>query len=434
MSRGDSLIHVERQILLTAMLRASSLPDMPLLPKHFASEQHADLWELVLELSQDAKPFDAVSVSDAAARLGRRALADLAITIAGAHDNFPASDARYPSGLLVTAWRDREARAIAAQLADEASRREEGAIDRAISALMALHAEDRDCEHTAKSAMRLAWDEVLIAKQAGGRIIGVPTGLVDLDETLGGLHDSDLIVIGARPAMGKTGMLLGMTMAGSRDGHPVGLISGEQPAAQVGLRWMAAGADVSVGRLRAARIEEHQWSRLSRAVTETGERAIRILDRSSPDIAEVTRVARRWKHQYGIRALYVDYLQKLEISALVKSPKHERIGAIARALKNLARDLQIPVVALAQVNRKVDESPTQRPGMSHLADSSEIEKEADQIMMLWRDQTNPLAETAAAEINVVKNRHGNIGTVHCLWRGGQTAFVNLARDQYPEAA
>ena len=428
MSRDNTLVHVERQVLFTAMHRASSLPDMPLLPKHFANEQHADLWELVQSLAQDAKPFDPVSVAEVAEREGRKALSNLALALGGASDLAVASNARYPAGTLITAWRDREAREIAMTLADETSRREEGSVDRAIAALMALHAEDRDCEHTAKSAMKLAWEEVMAAHEAGGRIIGVPTSLSDLDETLGGLHNSDLIVVGARPAMGKTGLLLGMTLAGSKGG-PVGLISGEQPASQVGLRWMAGGSNVSVGKLRAAKIEEHQWGRLQAAVAETGERAIRILDRSSPDISEVIRVARRWKHQYGIRALYVDYLQKLEISALSKSPKHERIGAIARALKNLARDLQIPVVALAQVNRKVDESPTQRPQMSNLADSSEIEKEADQIMMLWRDLTNPQAETAAAEINVVKNRHGNIGTVHCLWRGGQTSFVDLARER-----
>lgn len=424
MSRDDALVYVERQVLYTAMHRGSSLPDMPLLPKHFANEAHGNLWELIQQLAQDAKPFDAVSLADAAERAGRKALSHLALEIGCSGAIAVASSAGYPAGLLVTAWRDREARGVALTLVEEVGRREEGSVDRAIAALMALHAEDGDCEHTAKSAMKLAWEEVMAAHDAGGRLIGVRTGLQELDDTLGGLHNSDLIVVGARPAMGKTGLLLGMTLAGSRDG-PVGLISGEQPASQVGLRWMATGSGVAVGKLRAAKIEEHQWSALARAVSETGERAVRILDRSSPDISEVIRVARRWKHQYGIRALYVDYLQKLEIGLLVKSPKHERIGAIARALKNLARDLQIPVVALAQVSRKVDERTSGRPQMSDLSDSSEIEKEADQIMMLWRDLSNPHTESAAAEINVVKNRHGNIGTVHCLWRGGQTAFVDL---------
>lgn len=424
---ADALIHVERQVLLTAMMRASSLPDMPLLPKHFAVEQHAELWGLILALSLDGKPFDPVSVADAAERAGlHRGIGALALEIASSNGIAPASNARYPAGLLLTGWRDREALRIARTLAEEAARREEGAVDRAIAALMALHAEDRDCEHTAKSAMAAAWSEIEAAHEAGGSLVGVTTGLSELDAHLGGLHASDLIVIGARPAMGKTGLLLSMTAAASRE-HPVGLISGEQPASQVGLRWMAAGSDVSVSKLRAAKLEDEHWGRLSHAVTEYSARPIRLLDRSSPDIAEVIRVARRWKHQYGIKALYVDYLQRLEISSLSKAPKHERIGAIARALKNLARDLEIPVVALAQVNRQVEQRENQRPMMSDLSDSSEIEKEADQIMTLWRDTSNTSAEFAPAEINVVKNRHGNIGTVHCLWRGASTSFVDLAR-------
>lgn len=429
MSRDNALVHVERQALHTAMQRASSLADMPLLPKHFANEQHAELWGLILELATDAKPFDAVSVAEAAERAGLpNAIQSLAIGIAAAPELYPANDPRYPAGLLVTGWRDRESLRIAHALADEAGRREDGAADRAIAALMALHADERDCEHTAKSAMQQAWAEVLAAHEAGGRLIGVTTGIADLDDSLGGLHDSDLIVVGARPAMGKTGLLLGMTTAAAKHGC-VGLISGEQPASQVGLRWMAAGSSVSVGKLRAAKIEEDQWPRLGHAVRDISERQIRLLDRSSPDISEVIRVARRWKHQYGIKALYVDYLQKLEISGMAKAQKHERIGAIARSLKNLARDLNIPVVALAQVNRKVEERQNQRPMMSDLADSSEIEKEADQIMMLWRDTSNTNNDTAPAEINVVKNRHGNTGTVHCLWRGATTSFVGISSER-----
>ncbi len=421
---SDAILRMERQLLATVMFNPSVLADIPLTPHHFAHEHHARLWEIVCGLALDGRPLDSVSVGEVAEREGSRTLASLAQDVAG---DPLTMNARHVSGLVLDAWRNREARAIAAELADAAGRRDAGAVDAAIAALMALHAEDADCEHTAKTAMRAAFDEINAAFDAGGAIVGVPTGLHDLDETLGGLHDSDLIVVGARPAMGKTGLLLGMVMAGSEHG-PVGLISAEQPASQVGLRWIAGGSNVGVGKLRAAKIDSEQWPRVSDAVSRLSNRPVRIFDRSSPDIAEVARIARRWKQQHGIKALYVDYLQKLEIAAQAKAPKHERVGCIARALKNLARDLNIPVVALAQVARKVEERENQRPGMSDLADSSEIEKEADQIMTLWRDQSNPKAEVAAAEINVVKNRHGNIGTVHCLWRGAQTAFVNQSRD------
>jgi len=163
-----------------------------------------------------------------------------------------------------------------------------------------------------------------------------------------------------------------------------------------------------------------------------GRLPVKIHDRPSPDITEVIREARRWKHQFGIRALYVDYLQRIEVSAMARAPKYQQVGHIARSLKNLARDLRIPVIALAQVNREAD---GERAQMKHLADSSEIEKEADQIMMLWRDLSNPQAERSPAEINVVKNRHGNIGTVYCTWHGGSTSFVNRsAADEFGEAA
>jgi replicative DNA helicase len=432
MTRPDSMLLVERQVLCTVMFSPSLLADVPLQPHHFAHEHHGALWELILALQIDGKPIDHVAVSELAERQGSRALASLAQDV-GTSSLALSSRPTYLADLIRGAWRGREAHRIAVELADAAGRREDGAIDTAIAGLMALHAEDADCEHTAKTALKAAWEEVQLAHEHGGALIGVPTGLYDLDDTLGGLHDSDLIVIGARPAMGKTGLLLGMVLAGSEKG-PVGLISAEQPASQVGLRWMAAGSQVGVGKLRAAKIQDEQWPRISRACTDLGPRPIRIFDRSSPDIAEVIRVARRWKQQHGIKALYVDYLQKLEIAAQAQAPKHERVGAIARALKNLARDLNIPVIALAQVARKVEERQNQRPGMADLADSSEIEKEADQIMTLWRDQSNPQAETAPAEINVVKNRHGNIGTIHCLWRGAQTAFVNLHHQPDERAA
>lgn len=425
MSRESSLLLVERQLLHTALVRPSSLVDMPLQSAHFTTEAYGELWGYIARENEGTEA-DFITVGEAAERDGRKHVANLAVEIACDSSMFALSSPAHQCALVVSGWRNREARRIAADLADAASKREDGAIDSAVAALMALHAEDRECEHTAKSAMAAAWRQVEAAKEAGGALIGIPTGLTELDDTLGGLHDSDLIVVGARPAMGKTGLLLGMTLAGAGNQRPVGLISGEQPHEQVGLRWMAT-AGVSVGKLRAGHVPDDSWGLLYAKVKETGERNIRILDRSSPDIAEVMRVARRWKHQHGIRALYVDYLQKLEISGMGDAPKHERVGAVAKALKNLARDLRIPVVALAQVSRKVEERANQRPMMSDLADSSEIEKEADQIMTLWRDQSTPHAEVAPAEINVVKNRHGNIGTVNCLWRGASTSFVNLDR-------
>lgn len=426
MNGEEGLVWIERRVLHTVLVQPSRLPDVDLQPTHFAHETHGELFEFIVRENQNATA-DFINVAEAADRMGRSHIGVLAAEIACDRNLWQSTHLREDAAKISAAWRAREAMGIAAVLREEAGRRDSEAVDRAIAALMALHVPERDCEQTAQSAMRAAWDQVLAAKDAGGRVLGVSTGLSDLDGALGGLHNSDLIVVGARPAMGKTGLLLGMTAAGARSVGPVGLISGEQPHEQVGMRWMAAGSHVSLGKLRAGKLyEQREWDNASRAVQEFGSLPIRILDRSAPDIAEVVRVARRWKHQFGIRALYVDYLQRIEIASRAKAPKHERVGEITRALKNLARDLQIPVVALAQVSRDAEDAT--RPQMRHLADSSEIEKEADQIMMLWRDLSDPKANTAPAEINVVKNRHGNIGTVHCIWHGGSTSFLDKASD------
>lgn len=425
MSRDDGLLVVEQQLLHTALVRPSTLMDMPLQAKHFSSELYGELWGYICERNMDGRAADFIVIGEAAEREGRLTIRDMAMDIACDGGLVPTTDGAFLSSIVVNAWRTREAAHIGRVLVDSAAKRDAASIDTAITSLMGLHADDRECEQTTKTAMAAAWQQVMAAHQSGGALTGVPSGLAELDDTLGGFHDSDLIIVGARPAMGKTGLLLGMTLAAS-ESRAIGLISGEQPHEQVGLRWMAAGSGVSVGKLRAAKIEEDQWAGLTESIRRFQDRPIRILDRSSPDVAEVCRVARRWKHQYGIKALYIDYLQRLEMASMAKAPRHERIGAIAKTLKNLARDLNIPVIALAQVNRKVEERVNQRPMMSDLADSGEIEKEADQIMTLWRDVTDARAYSPA-EINVVKNRHGNIGTVHCKWHGASTSFVNMDR-------
>lgn len=436
MRRDDSVFHVERLVLYTAMARPSALSEISLQAKHFGHEAHAQLWELIQAQTLQNRPIDPVTMVDAAARLGDHRLSELAMAIGSATDLYPVTEAGYQARIIAEAWRARETLQIGLDLAASAKQREEGAADRAMQRLMDLHTDDRSYEHTARTAMQAALDGAARARANGGRILGVPTGIFDLDDTLGGLHDCDLIVIGAPPGTGKTGLLLGTTAAGAKVG-PVGLISGEQPHDQVGLRWLAVGSSIGVGRLRAGKFDEHDMSSMDHAAERFGALPVHILDRGSPDITEVIRVARRWKAQYGLRALYVDYLQRLEMESLSKAPKHERIGAIARSLKNLARDLRIPVVALSQVRRPQTEKPGDNPRltMHHLADSSEIEKEADQIMMLWRDKSNPQSERSAAEINVVKNRHGNIGTVYCTWHGGTTSFVNRsAADEFEGAA
>jgi replicative DNA helicase len=270
----------------------------------------------------------------------------------------------------------------------------------------------------------------------GGKIPGVPSGLAKLDHLLGGWHDGDLTILGARPAMGKTAMLVKFMLAA---GVSCGVISAEQPAQQLGARAMSAHSHVDASRFRSGAFEDEDIGRLMRAVSELVEHPCLIYDRSAPSIADVVRMARKWRHNSGIRVLFVDYVQRIEASnADKRTPKHERVGEVVRGLKSLARDLEIPVVALAQVNRDVEKRADKRPNMGDLADSSEIEKEADAVLTLYREavyfdkggvnERNQPVRPHVAEINVEKNRHGPCGYVECIWIPESMRFENMGND------
>jgi replicative DNA helicase len=300
-------------------------------------------------------------------------------------------------------------------------------LDGAIAGLMSMQKVESRAEFTLRQAMTLAYQEAERAKALGGKVPGISTGLSRLDKVLGGWHDSDLVIVGARPAMGKTALLLNFALSA---GVPCGIISAEQPAQQVAARVMSIDSHVPAERMRNGSFDTDDLRRLDLSVGRLIERTCLIYDRSAPSIADVSRMARKWKQQNGIKILLVDYVQRIEASnADKRTPKHERVGEVVRGLKNLARDLDIPVVALAQVGRHVDTREDKQPGMGDISDSSEIEKEADQIITLYRPGVHDdTADQAEAILSVEKNRHGPTGVVRAAWLAETMRFVDLAHD------
>lgn len=306
----------------------------------------------------------------------------------------------------------------------------------AIGELMRMQKVESRAEYTLRDAMGLAYHAAQEAKALGGKIPGIPSGLIKLDHLLGGFHDGDLTVIGARPAMGKTALLVKFALS---CGVSCGVISAEQPAMQIGARAMSAHSHVDASKFRSGAFEDEDIGRLMHAVSDLVAHPCMIYDRASPFIADVVRMARKWKHEHGMRCLFVDYVQRIEASnADRRTPKHERVGEVVRGLKTIARDLEIPVVALAQVNRDVEKRNDKRPSMGDMADSSEIEKEADQILTLYREaayfdadgvnERNQPVRPNIAEINIEKNRHGPCGFVECVWIAESMRFEDLGSD------
>jgi len=200
----------------------------------------------------------------------------------------------------------------------------------------------------------------------------------------------------------------------------------EQSASQIGQRALSMVSKIPVGNLRAGRLGEWDWPSCTAAISTLVPQECAIYDKPAPTLTEVVRIARKWKLDRGIKALYVDYVQRIK-HGNPKQPRHERVAEVAEGLKELARELDIPVIALAQVNRAVEERPNKRPNMGDLSDSSALEKEADQVIMLYRDEVyrQDTEHPGIAELILEKNRHGGIGKVFVRFQAPTVTFCDL---------
>lgn len=302
-----------------------------------------------------------------------------------------------------------------------------GSVDEVVSTLMqstlkASTSETKRHEFSMKDAMGIFLDrleETFEERDKGG--IGLKTGLHDLDSMLGGMHPSDMIVVGARPGVGKTAFASTVLMNMAKSGVKVGFISTEMSASQVMLRFTAMDSGISGHRLRDASLGDSDWSLLTSTVNRLTNLPLRIYDKPNVTIADVSMQCKAWMIDGGLDFVVIDYLTRVKAT---KSSGNQVIdvGEVATGIKNIARQLNIPVMVLAQLNRAAAE---RRPMMSDLRDSGVIEQEADQILMLYRDKDN---ELAPAEILVEKNRHGeSMAKIMCLFEKDTMRWVSMAR-------
>ncbi len=258
-------------------------------------------------------------------------------------------------------------------------------------------------------------------------ITGVPTGFVDLDNRTAGFHKSELILIAARPAMGKTAFALNIaTNAAVRYNTPVVVFSLEMSKEQCANRILCAQAMVDSQKVTRGDIDDDEWGKLAVASGELSESAgIFIDDTAGINIAEIRAKCRKLKLEKNIGLIVIDYLQLIQGSGKA-SGREQEIAEISRSLKILAKDIDVPVIALSQLSRSPEQRPDHRPMLQDLRESGSIEQDADMVMFIYRDDYyNPQSEqTNIAEIIVAKNRSGPVGTSELLWMPNFTKFVN----------
>lgn len=273
-------------------------------------------------------------------------------------------------------------------------------------------------------------DRLEMLYDKGDSITGLQTGFLDLDEMMAGLQPSAFYVVGARPAMGKTAFALGLsTNAAMADQRPVLIFSLEMSQLEISQRILCSEALVDSSRLKTGRIEEGDWNRISHAVGRLAEAPLYIDDNPHTSVMEIRAKSRRLKSRIGdLGLIVVDYIQLMTGRSNAESRQVE-VSEISRNLKILARELEVPVIALAQLNRGLEQRVDKRPMLSDLRESGGLEQDADAVFFLYRDEVynQESPDAGIAEVIIAKHRSGPTGTCRLAFRGQYTRFDNMAK-------
>lgn len=287
-----------------------------------------------------------------------------------------------------------------------------------------------------KQVVLNALDVIERASRMTGSVTGIPTGFIDLDYKLSGLQRSDLILIAARPSMGKTAFVLNIAQhVAFRQNKAVAIFSLEMSKEQLVNRLFSLESHVDAQLLRTGNLKDSDWEKLIEGAGRIGKSKLVIDDTSGISIAEMRSKCRKYKLELGLDLIIIDYLQLMSGSSKRSNEsRQQEISEISRSLKGLARELNVPVIALSQLSRAVEQRTDKRPMLSDLRESGAIEQDADVCMFIYRDDYyNPDTEDKnIAEIIIAKQRNGPIGTVRLAWMPQYTRFGNELRQQEQE--
>ena len=264
-------------------------------------------------------------------------------------------------------------------------------------------------------------------------ITGVPTGFADLDYKTAGFHGSDLVLVAARPAMGKSAFALNIaTNAAVRAKVPVAIFSLEMSKEQMVNRILCSEAMLDSNKVRTGKLDEQDWAKLASALGPLSEADIFIDDTPGISVMEIRAKCRKLKLEKGLGMVVIDYLQLITASSNRRGGSREQeIAEISRSLKILAKELDIPVIALSQLSRAPEQRPDHRPMLSDLRESGSIEQDADKVIFLYRDDyyNEDSEKKNIAEVIMAKHRAGSTGTIELLWLGNYTKFVNIDKNR-----
>ncbi len=288
--------------------------------------------------------------------------------------------------------------------------------------------------------MNAVMQQVQMMAENKSDITGYKTGFVALDHTLHGFQKGDLVILAARPAMGKTAVALNLAMnvANYNPGGAVAIFSLEMPAEQLGMRLLSARSHVAGDKIKTGRLSNEDWNAVNESAADLGKLPVYIDDTSSIKIPEIFSKCRRLQAEHGLNLVLIDYIQLITGSGKrTGENRQQEVSDISRSLKSLARELKVPVIALSQLSRTVEQREDKHPMLSDLRESGAIEQDADIVLMLYReayykeDAREAAKESGSErlEINIAKHRNGSTGRVVVAFEGATNALYNISNDQ-----
>ncbi len=453
MSRSDELrtpphsVEAEQSVLGGLLLDASAWDNVAdiVRAEDFYRPDHALIFEAIGQLAGVGKPSDVVTVSEQLERSARLADAGgLAYLGTLARDTPSAANVRSYAeivrersllrrlahvGTEITSSVFRNEGETAAELVDRAEGqvfeiaemgvrgRLEGAVS--IQTLMPMLIDQIDEWHANPGGLR-----------------GLPTGFDEFDKKTGGLRPGDLVIVAGRPSMGKTTLAVNMAEYAALKSDVKGsvvIFSMEMPSEQLMTRMLSSVGRVSLGHIRSGQISDEDWPRITGAAGQLSEARIFIDETPALNPTELRARARRVKREHGLNLVVVDYLQLMQVPGN-KENRATEISAISRGLKALAKELAVPVIALSQLNRGVEQRTDKKPVMSDLRESGAIEQDADMILLIYREEVydKNTPKKGMAEIDLAKHRNGETGTFVLSFQGQYSRFVNYAPESYAE--
>jgi replicative DNA helicase len=432
----------ERSLLGAMLMRNESIADVAAIIDHkdFYRDAHRRIFEKILALAARSEAIDLVTLRSELALAGTLDEVGGPAYIASLVDGVPASNNAEDYAGIVRELADRR-RVIAAArklevAAFDADRSTTEILDDAQGALVALT--ERQAAHGFVPIDVVLRDETMPsldrAYAARTGITGVPTGFADLDHFLRGLQPGDLDLIGARSSTGKTSLATEMMRhIAVRCGRPVGLFSLEMSAGSIGSRLLIAQAQIDGHRLLGGVLPDSDWARVSSALSVLAAASIHIDATANITLAEMRARARRLRAEHGLSLLVLDYIQLMNGGTQRTETRNLELAAISRGLKALAKELEVPVVVLSQLNRATEARPGGRPQLADLRDCGALEQDADVVLLLHREELyKPSADNRGiVEVIIAKHRNGPTGSVRLRWIAREMRFEDLSPSDSP---